>query len=283
MYLQILSGVVLITGFIETIVGALANSVVSSNGFGSWWAGVLCVVAGVCGIMQGTPQMRSTGYCLSIIAVIAALIGLIIDGIGLGIVHVLDTCINQNGVIYGNTETQYQAAAIACLATDDNYNCNCININQDDTCYLFNLGHDTQNCQQILGYFTVMLRKSVNTLWALFWFCTIYSIWYCSVMQCGPSCENSCPLPGCCTVDSEAASAEHPSVQQSTQQGVARPLEPGEQIVYVNGVPTIVRNQQQPQVVYVINPSHDQAGQQAGATAMAYPASAGGDPALNKA
>ena len=63
-YIQSLAGTVMILGFAELIIGACARNVVTNYGFGAWWTGFCCFLAGMNGVLRGNRNLRGSGYCL---------------------------------------------------------------------------------------------------------------------------------------------------------------------------------------------------------------------------
>lgn len=211
-YLQMCAGTILIAGIAEIIIGALIRNTVD-GGFGAWWAGVGCAIGGFMGLMQGTPSLRSMAYCFGILASLFAVAGLITDGIGFGIVRVLDTCMSDDG-IYGSTTAEAVSDVTQCYAQHSNWDCTCINVNADDYCYSYNLVHDKGNCEQILGYYTDTLYKSTQCLDFLVFMTIAYCIYLCTVHMCSQACAPMC-LPGCC----DQYTGPGPSTTQQTQFG----------------------------------------------------------------
>ena len=62
-YIQACNVIILITGFCELIIGAKIAAVVQGVG-GVWWVGVVSVITGFIGLMQGNGCVRGTAYCL---------------------------------------------------------------------------------------------------------------------------------------------------------------------------------------------------------------------------
>ncbi len=61
-YLQAFCVPVFVIGVIQVVLGACVSSVIA--GSGSWWSGVVAVVAAVLGLNQRNPTSRSLGYCV---------------------------------------------------------------------------------------------------------------------------------------------------------------------------------------------------------------------------
>ena len=64
LYLRTLACTVFVLGVIETVIGATARGVVKNYGFGCWWTGVMCMLAGFFGVVQGNKNLMGVGYCL---------------------------------------------------------------------------------------------------------------------------------------------------------------------------------------------------------------------------
>ena len=62
-YIQVCNVIVIITGICEVVIGAKIASVVAGGG-GAYWVGIISIIAGVIGLMQGTACTRGTAYCL---------------------------------------------------------------------------------------------------------------------------------------------------------------------------------------------------------------------------
>jgi len=240
----------MILGFVELIIGACARNVVTNYGFGAWWTGFCCFLAGMNGVLRGNRNLRGSGYCLSVVAVIMSIIGLLTDSVGFSLVNSLDTCMNQDNHFWGNNAEGSELGAANCAAQETGNDCICVNYDSSTetyTCYYFNLQHDTSNCLQVMGYYESVLAKSSNMCYTLVYMTIIWSIWICSATMCGPSCQQSC-LPGCCDVGDQS----DPLAAQD------------QQVVIITNNPNAY-NPNQPQVVYVTQQPYGQqqyAGQQ---------------------
>jgi hypothetical protein len=184
-----------VAGVFEFVVGIMIHRTVP-NPYGAWWAGAGCMIAGVSGLMQGSPQLHSIAYCVGILACIVAVAGAIMDSIGYDVVKVLDTCVSDDGV-YGQTDASAVNQAMTCRAEHLNWDCTCINVHQNGYCYSYDLVHDKTNCLQILGTYTNLMHESVRCLGFLVAFTIFYCIYQCVLTMCPGSCAPFC-FKGAC-------------------------------------------------------------------------------------
>ena len=187
-HIQICAAILVVAGFVEMVIGSMIRDIVKSRGFGAWWAGAFCVITGVIGIFNGNLGMRALGYTMGVFAAIISVAGLIVDGIGYGVVHVLDTCESNTG-IYGEFSPQALLDVTQCYAEHSSWDCTCINIYQEGFCISFNLVSDTGNCEQILGSYTELLLKSTKCLDFLVAFTIFYCIFFCIFQFCPSACS----------------------------------------------------------------------------------------------
>lgn len=141
-----------------------------------------------------------SGYCGGILASIVAVAGAIMDSIGYDVVKVLDTCASDDG-IYGDFTTSAVSQVMDCRAVHENWDCTCINVHQNGYCYSYNLVHDKQNCEQILGTYTELMNKSVKCLGFLVGFSIFYCFYLCALTMCAGACSQFCCEGVCVNYD----------------------------------------------------------------------------------
>jgi len=166
--------------------------------------------------------MMGVGYVLSVASVIVVIIGAVSDGFGEKVVEMLDTCVNKDGSVYGDTNPVYVILAKSCQSEKPNHDCACMNYDEEEDgggCYYYDLGHDKDQCSQVLSYYKVLLLNSANVCTTLIFITVIWSIWICSASCCNQACTSACPA-GCCdisTVETGDASEPFINVSQSYQ------------------------------------------------------------------
>ena len=128
----------------------------------------------------------------TVCVVSAAVIALVFDGILSAHFNSLDTCIGDDGSVYGETNSMY---AYICRADEPDYTCVC---NDGNSCYGFDL-KSVDDCGMLLD--EVPSRLGMSALFALI--CAILMTVY-SCMACGVSC---CP-DSCGHYDPEYAKME---------------------------------------------------------------------------
>ena len=63
-YIRSLAAIVTILGIIELVIGITARNVVKRYGFGCWWTGLLCLIAGLFVVINGNKNLIGIGHCL---------------------------------------------------------------------------------------------------------------------------------------------------------------------------------------------------------------------------
>lgn len=122
-----------------------------------------------------------SGCVFSVISIILLVVGLIIDGIVFGATNGLDTCVDQDtNKYYG--DSKYNIYAEACRI-DHSQTCVCVNSDNTDNCYLFNL-QAADNCGQILTKLPSLLLASVLFMLVLIVVVFVYSIFTCKTVCC---------------------------------------------------------------------------------------------------
>lgn len=216
-------------GFVELVIGSMIHTTVP-NPYGAWWSGAGCVLAGLLGLMQGSSQLRSMGYCAGILCSILAVAGAIMDSIGYDVVKVLDTCASNDGV-YGQTTSSAVNQVMSCRAEHENWDCTCINVHDNGFCYSYNLVHDKQNCLQILGTYSNLMHMSVKCLGFLVGFSIFYCIYLCALTMC-PGAFTSWCFQGAC-VNSDQPKAPLANQQHFVNNNPYPPIGGPPQTVYV--------------------------------------------------
>ncbi len=123
----------------------------------------------------------TAGCVFSVIAILLCIAGVIFDGVIYGVTHALDACGNQEtGEFYG--DTQYLFRVQDC-AVGHSQTCLCVQGNNDDTCFLFDL-RGADNCGQILTKLPSLLLASLIFVFLLLVLVFTYSIFTCMGVCC---------------------------------------------------------------------------------------------------
>lgn len=123
------------------------------------------------------------GCAFSVLAIILCFIGTILDGVFYGITENLDTCVNKHSLhVYG--DSSYAAYAKACII-GHSQECSCVNSDNLDDCYMFNL-KNANDCGDILTTLPAELLASMFFLLVLLFVVTTYSIFTCTNVCCAP-------------------------------------------------------------------------------------------------
>ena len=64
LYIRSLAAIVAVLGCVELVIGVMATNVVKRYRFGCWWTGLICLIAGLFGVIQGNKNIQGIGYCL---------------------------------------------------------------------------------------------------------------------------------------------------------------------------------------------------------------------------
>lgn len=190
-------------------VGGVAWTAITNVRLGAWWAGVTTFATGIIAMYSYAHWSVVTGCVFSILGLIIAVVGAIVDGIAAGVFNRETACgSTKTGQMWGSSGGKNDVAICALgyaqsgtghnaifddqnffSANDDfhwKYDCVCT----DDTfCYEYNLG-TAHNCGDILTTYTYLLCVSTALCVILSVTCLVYSIFAC--VSC---CCNHHPKP----------------------------------------------------------------------------------------
>jgi TM2 domain-containing membrane protein YozV len=163
-------------GLGEIILGAVVSGIVS-NGAGSWWAGLICLLFACVIYYRGIPSKITVAIALA--CMVVAIAGSAVDGHEWLIASELVTCASDE-TNYGDNAFSNFLAVSSCRISESQYDCSCVTSSLD-VCYSFNLVVDQEDCDQILIDFPEALERSYIFCAILSAFCLIFSIFLCSV------------------------------------------------------------------------------------------------------
>jgi uncharacterized membrane protein len=194
-FLRIIGILLIVLSIVELGIGAKIENTIVNQSSGSWWAGVVAVIAGACAIVSpwNVNLMIATSLLVSS-AIVSSVVGAFIDGVSAQTYLGLVACARQEEPgteqfsFYGaTTDPTTTAAAALCyneysVSNPSKFDCVCIN-SQNHCTYDLELSHST-DCAVILDDYPQMLFGSMIVCIGLAILCLVaaiiscYNVWH---------------------------------------------------------------------------------------------------------
>ena len=170
MFLRIFGALALLFSIIEFILGGAAWNFLNNSKVGSWWAGIIAIIAGYLGVAYTTRRRVIATCVISFLAVIVAAVGAAYDGMNFMTINLLTAASSMDpsfGAItnYGSSTDWDRADKCLVQANPIVYNsCYCVGSREDNICSRYSLTtYSTSvymNCGNIFTTYNSLLIAS---------------------------------------------------------------------------------------------------------------------------